>query len=223
MKHTLYFLFCLINRCKLWQRHSIVQLWVLYKLFSCALKISCFMKTFYAISGFFPRLFEVTCIYLQKLISLSFLVISSILWWSLFTDGYVWRKIHVMYHCQILFWMWLYMCVWQLQFIYLMGTVLVKQLLPTLHPFMSCDSCSSTLVSSLFASISMRCPNVIPRISCGMRYTSNSLSRDSSISTAVMESKPSSVNVEFGLIVFRSRIPAWKLTFMIYWSFSRYT
>jgi hypothetical protein len=53
----------------------------------------------------------------------------------------------------------------------------------------------------------MSLANVRLRISCGVRYTSNSLSRVSLISTAVMESIPSSANVEYWLIVFRSRIP----------------
>jgi len=56
----------------------------------------------------------------------------------------------------------------------------------------------------------LRLANVRLRISCGVRYISNSLSRVSLISTAVMETIPSSANVEFILIVFRSRIPAKK-------------
>jgi hypothetical protein len=48
------------------------------------------------------------------------------------------------------------------------------------------------------------------RISCGVRYISNSLSRDFLISTPVRESIPSSAKVEFTLTVFRSWIPAKK-------------
>jgi hypothetical protein len=56
----------------------------------------------------------------------------------------------------------------------------------------------------------MSLTNVRFWISCGVRHISNSLSSVSLISTAVMESIPSSANVEFTLIVFRSQIPAKK-------------
>jgi len=66
----------------------------------------------------------------------------------------------------------------------------------------------STSVHGFAADSTSRLANVSLRISCGVRNTSNSLSRVSLISTTVMESIPSSANVEFTLIVFRLWIPA---------------
>jgi len=72
------------------------------------------------------------------------------------------------------------------------------------------DGCSSEVISNfcLAAWISSRCANVRLRISCAVRNTSKSRSRDCLISTVIMESIPSSANVECRLTVFRSRIPA---------------
>jgi hypothetical protein len=47
-----------------------------------------------------------------------------------------------------------------------------------------------------------------------VRSTPNSRSRACLTSTTVSESMPSSDNVEFGLMVFRLRIPARKITFI---------
>ena len=83
------------------------------------------------------------------------------------------------------------------------------------------EGCSSGIIwsSSLAAESSKRRANVRRRISCAVRTTSNSRSRDCFISAAIMESIPSSANVECRLTVFRSWIPA-QLKFS-YESFSR--
>ena len=83
------------------------------------------------------------------------------------------------------------------------------------------EGCSSGIIlgSSMAADSSERRANVRLRISCAVRITSNSRSRDCFISTAIMESIPSSANVECRLTVFRSWIPA-QLKFP-YESFSR--
>ena len=94
---------------------------------------------------------------------------------------------------------------------------------PTLEQNCVCVPSNCRLSSSVHrfaADSSSRLANVRLRISCGVRCNSNSLSRVSLISTAVMENIPSSANVEIRLTVFRSWIPDKKIISPIRcWSF----